>query len=102
LKYVVLDSFKADYKRLSPAEQRLFKNALPAFVAACDRYALDPSAAWPASLRVRDVEHAQGIWEMTWSFSGPDGRATFEWVQVDGDLALRWRRIGGHAIFKDP
>jgi hypothetical protein len=102
VKYVVLDSFKADYKRLSPGEQSLLKKALPTFVAACDRYATDPAAAWPASLRVKDVERAPGIFEMTWSFSGPDGRATFEWVEIDGQLAVRWRRIGGHEIFKSP
>jgi len=102
VKYVVLDSFKADYKRLSPSDQALFKRVLPEFVAACDRFALDPSAAWPASLRVKGVQRAAGIWEMSWSFSGPDGRATFEWVQVDGRPAVRWRRIGGHAILKGP
>ncbi len=102
MKYVVLDSFKADYRRLSAAEQDLFKKALRDFIEACDRYALDPSTRWPASLRVKDVENAPGILEMTWSFSGPDGRATFEWIQIDGQLAVRWRRIGGHAIFKKP
>jgi len=102
VKYVVLDSFKADYKRLSIGEQSRFKKALPAFVAACDRYATDPSAAWPASLRVKDVERAPGIFEMTWSFSAPDGRATFEWVEIDSQLAVRWRRIGGHEIFRSP
>jgi hypothetical protein len=39
---------------------------------------------------------------MTWSFSGPDGRATFEWIRIEGQLAVRWRRIGGHAVFKKP
>jgi hypothetical protein len=102
LKYVVLDSFRADYKRLSQSDQALFKRTLPDFIAACDRYALEPSLAWPASLRVKDVERAPGIWEMTWSFSGPDGRATIDWVQVDGQLAVRWRRIGDHGIFKNP
>jgi hypothetical protein len=38
---------------------------------------------------------------MTWSFSGPDGRATFEFVQSDGTLGIRWRRVGGHSIFKN-
>jgi hypothetical protein len=102
LKYVVVDSFKADYKRLSRDERALFLSALGVFAPACDRFAADPSAAWPASLRVKKVENAPGIMEMTWSFSGPDGRATFEWVQIDGRLGLRWRRIGGHGIFKNP
>lgn len=102
MKYVVVDSFKADYRRLSRDEQGMFQTALKVFVPACDRYAADPSTAWPASLRVKDVENAPGIMEMTWSFSGPDGRATFEWIQLEGKLALRWRRIGGHAIFRNP
>ena len=102
MKYVVLDSFKADYKRLSPSEQVLFKAALRVFIEACERYVVDPSSAWPASLRVKGVENAPGVLEMTWSFSGPDGRATFAWIQVDGQLAVRWRRVGGHEIFSNP
>lgn len=39
---------------------------------------------------------------MTWGFSGPDGRATFEWVTIDGEFRVRGRRIGGHAVFKRP
>jgi hypothetical protein len=39
---------------------------------------------------------------MTWIFSGPDGRATFEWAVLDGQPCIRWRRIGGHAIFGEP
>lgn len=102
MKFVVLASFEADYRRLSVTERTLFKTALQTFVLACDRFAADPATAWPASLRVKAVENAPGIWEMTWSFSGPDGRATFEWVQIDGSLGVRWRRIGGHAAFKRP
>ena len=102
MKFVVLDAFRADYRRLPPADQATFKKALREFVAACDRYADDRATTWPASLRVKKVESAPGIWEMTWSFSGPDGRATFEWVEVDGSLAVRWRRIGDHRIFRKP
>lgn len=102
MKYVVLDSFKADYQRLSASERALFKEVLATFVAACDRYAADPATPWPASLRVKSVERAPGIFEMTWSFSGPDGRATFEWIQLDGLLAVRWRRVGSHRILRSP
>ena len=102
MKFEVTDAFRADRKRLSKSEQRLVSEALAAFVAACDRYAADPTAAWPSSLRVKNVEGAPGVLEMTWSFSGPDGRATFAWSQVDGQLAVRWRRIGGHEIFSKP
>lgn len=58
---------------------------------------------WPNRFRVKDVEGARGVWEVTWSFSGSDGRATFEYVQSEsGEVAIRWRRIGGHNIFTDP
>ena len=102
MKFETTESFDADYRRLSQAEVKLFREALGVFVPACDRYASDSSVKWPASVRVKDVEGAPGVWEMTWSFSGPDGRATFEWIDIDGALGLRWRRIGGHAIFKRP
>jgi hypothetical protein len=48
------------------------------------------------------MQGTPGVWEMTWSFAGPDGRATFEWVEVDGELAIQWRRIGGHEILGRP
>jgi len=68
-------------------------------------YDRDPSA-WPpkrpARLRVKPVHGAPGVWEMTWSFAGPDGRATFQFVSIGGKLAVRWRRIGGHEIVRDP
>lgn len=100
-------SSKADYKRLSPQEQQLFRAAVEKFNEACDRWVESGGrAGWPSSLRVKPVQSAPGIFEMTWSFSGPDGRATWEWatIDVDGERApaVRWRRIGGHAIFKDP
>lgn len=71
-----------------------------------DAYANRASARrprWPASLRVKSVEDAPGVWEMTWSFSGPDGRATFEFFDTGrGEEGIRWRRIGSHRIFQDP
>ena len=102
MKFQTTRSFEADFAGLSDVEKRLFRDALRVFVPACDRLAADPSARWPASLRVRDVEGARGIWEMTWSFAGPAGRATFEFVQIEGALGIRWRRVGGHAIFRAP
>jgi hypothetical protein len=102
VKFETTESFDSDYRRLSEAEAEMFREALRIFIPACDRYAGDSSMKWPASLRVKDVEAAPGVWEMTWSFSGPEGRATFEWIDIDGVLGLRWRRIGGHSIVKRP
>jgi hypothetical protein len=28
----------------------------------------------------------------------PDGRATWEWVEIDGEPAIRWRRVGDHGV----
>ena len=103
MKYQTTPAFDADWRRLSDRDRDLFRRVVrDEFHAACERYRRDPSIPWPRGLRVRDVEGAHGVWEMTWSFSGPDGRATFEWVTIDGELALRWRRVGGHVVFKRP
>ena len=102
MKFEVTDAFRADRRRLSQSERERLAEVLPAFVTASDRYAADPAPAWPPSLRVKDVEGAPGVFEMTWSFSGPDGRATYEWIRIDGELAVRWRRIGRHDILRNP
>ena len=103
MKYIVADRFRADLARLSPAHRALFAKVIrEAFLPALERRRTDRSAAWPAGLRVRAIAQAPGIWEMTWSFAGPDGRATFEWVTVDGEPAIRWRRIGSHDVFEEP
>jgi hypothetical protein len=103
VRFVTAPGFDGDWPRLSSHERALFRAAIrDDFHPACERRRADPAAAWPTSLRVRAVQRAPGIWEMTWNFSGPDGRATFEWVQIDGEPGIRWRRIGGHAIFANP
>ncbi|GAC1406264.1 MAG: hypothetical protein NVSMB52_19820 [Chloroflexota bacterium] len=55
---------------------------------------------WPAKLRMERVQGVSGTREMTWSFAGPDGRATFEVVEIEGEPVIRWRRVGGHDIFR--
>ncbi len=103
MKFALTPAFEADWARLSEEERRAFREVVTKrFHPACERRLRGPGAAWPRSLRIRDVEGAPGVWEMTWSFAGPDGRATFEWVDIDGEPAVRWRRIGGHATFSEP
>lgn len=103
MKYEVAPAFDGDWGRLTASERSRFRHVVTDdFHPACERRRIDPAEAWPGALRVRRVEGATGVWEMTWSFAGPDGRATFEWVEIDGEPAVRWRRIGGHAIFGEP
>jgi hypothetical protein len=103
VKFEVSRAFEGDWGRLSGTERAKFSAVVrDEFHPACERRRTDPAAPWPAKLRVRNIEGAVGVWEMTWSFSGPDGRATFEWVDIDGDPGIRWRRIGGHSIFRNP
>jgi hypothetical protein len=91
------DVFKRDYKNLSEPWQEAFKNAVRRLNAAYDASDGVWPVAWPAELRVKPT-HAPGLWEMTWSFSSPDGRATFEFFERDGRRGIRWRRVGTHVI----
>ena len=103
MKFETTPAFLGDWGRLSEAERAAFRAVVrDGFHPACERRRVDPGAAWPKRLRVRELGGAQGILEMTWSFAGPDGRATFEWVEIDGEPRVRWRRVGGHSIFDDP
>lgn len=103
MKFETTPAFDADYRHLKPEHAAQFKKIImEKFVPACDAYAADPGTPWPASLRVKSVRSAPGILEMTWSFASPDGRATFEFVTIEGELRCRWRRLGDHDVFKNP
>ncbi|WP_062378466.1 hypothetical protein [Demequina pelophila] len=103
MKFETTPAFDADVRRLKPEHLVEFRKVLrDKFVPACDAFAADPATSWPASLRVKSVRSAPGVLEMTWSFSSPDGRATFELLTVGGELRIRWRRVGDHAVFRDP
>jgi hypothetical protein len=98
-----LKALSADWARLTDQERALFQRVVrEQFHPACVRLQHDASTPWPRGLRVKRIQGLPGVWEMTWSFAGPDGRATFEWIEVEGELAVRWRRIGGHEIFGRP
>lgn len=107
MKYEISASAQTDVGRLKAPHKALLRQALASFIAACDDHTDPVDVSFPSRLRVKAVQGARGVFEMTWSFAGPDGRATFEWVTVPTDvgtteIAVRWRRIGGHEIFKDP
>lgn len=101
MKYQAAESFLADYARLNEREKALFKAAVRKLNQAYARRTGRPPH-WPGDLRIRRLLGHPGLWELTWSFAGPDGRATFELIEVDGEPAIRWRRIGDHRIFREP
>jgi len=103
VKFETTSAFDSDYRRLKPEHRETFRRVLKTkFIPACDALAADPSTRWPQSLRVKPVQGAPGVLEMTCSFASPDGRATFELVTVEGELHCRWRRVGDQSVFQAP
>jgi hypothetical protein len=60
-----------------------------------------PRGRFRSSLRVKGVQAAPGVFEMTWA---DDGRATWQYGPevTEGQTHIIWRRIGGHDIFASP
>lgn len=107
MQYEITDSFAADFKRLKSEHKAAFKRVVAEkFAPACDAWADAQEArvafVWPRSLRVDEMRGTPGIMEMTWSFAGPDGRATFEFVRGESAWTCRWRRIGDHSVYERP
>ena len=92
----LLPDFRRDYARLNDAQKKAFRLAAKKFVVDLRH------GSFRASLRVKPLQGNSGIFEMTWE--GEDGRATFDYgpSKVPGEPHIRWRRIGGHEIFRDP
>lgn len=83
--YGMTDRFKKDYATLSSEDKKRFNSAVAKFV----------------GLRVKGVQGADGILEMTWA---DNGRATFEYgkEQIEGEPHVIWRRVGTHHVFGQP
>jgi hypothetical protein len=92
----VLESFWRDWDALSAEEQRAFRAAVAKFVED-----LRAGGGLRKGLRVKGVQGARGIYELTWA---PNGRATFQFGRAvrDDEPHIIWRRIGGHGIFGNP
>jgi hypothetical protein len=103
VKFETTPRFDNDYRRLPGEHKRAFREVVHEFSAACDAYVAHPgSGHWPGRLRVHPRQSAPGIWEMTWSFASPAGRATFEFVMGGDETRVRWRRIGDHRVYREP
>jgi hypothetical protein len=91
------DRFMKDYRNLDVSDQERYQEAVKGFVEDLK----DPSKGFRPGLRVKGVQGAPGVFEMTWA---SDGRATFQYGPElrDGEAHVIWRRIGTHEIFKRP
>jgi hypothetical protein len=94
--YAWLARFRADFERLTPAQQAAFLVAVQQFVDD-----LRAGRGFRKGLRVKGIQGATGILEMTWA---PDGGATFEYGPevTPGEAHVVWRRVGTHAVFQQP
>ena len=89
------DRFRRDFAQLSTAQKAAFRAAVARFVADL------PAGSFRPGLRVKGVQGAEGVFEMSWA---RDGRATFEYGPPvrGGEIHIVWRRIGTHDIFTRP
>ena len=93
--YALTAQFKGDWAALSIDDQKRFRTAVAKFVAD-----LKADRGFRPGLRVKGIQGAPGVFEMTWA---PDERATFEYGTTVGKGAhIIWRRIGRHAILARP
>ena len=94
--YQRLPRFDQDWRSLDPVEQQRFRAVVARFVED-----LEAGRPFRPGLRVRGVQAADNIMEMTFA---PDGRATWQFgadVKA-GHAHVVWRRIGTHDIFRFP
>jgi hypothetical protein len=95
-KFAWLARFGADFDGLSPAQQAAFLAAVAQFVED-----LRKGGQFRKGLRVKGLQGASGLFEMTWA---DDGRATFQYgdAVLEGEPHVIWRRVGTHDIFRQP
>jgi hypothetical protein len=91
-----LPRFRNDFNQLAPNDQERFRQAVRRFVEDLNR-----GGGFRPGLRVRGIQGAPGIFEMTWA---PDGRATFHYGEPvrEGQPHVVWRRVGRHPILANP
>jgi hypothetical protein len=99
VKYLRTLGFLADFHRLPEEHRKLFVHVVALLLRpALDEGAHMGKAPWPKALRIHRIG---ANYSMTWSFSGPDGRALFRIDDVEGEPVLVWLRVGSHSIYKD-
>ncbi|HME90666.1 MAG TPA: hypothetical protein VKE49_04530 [Myxococcaceae bacterium] len=94
--YETTRRFERDYESLTDEQKHAFRVAIKKFVDD-----LKQGKGFRKSLRVKRIQGAEGIFEMTWA---DNGRATFQYAESvkPGDVHIIWRRCGTHSVFKTP
>ncbi len=94
--YEAPPQFWRDWEKLRPQQKRAFLVAVRKLVED-----LKAGRGFRAGLRVKGVQGAQGIYEMTWA---DDGRATFSYGESvrEGEPHVIWRRVGTHLVLSRP
>jgi hypothetical protein len=91
-----LPRFRADFERLTAAQQVVFLTAIAQFVED-----LEAGGRVRKGLRVKGIQGASAVFETTWA---PDGRATFGFGDAlrEGEAHIIWRRVGTHDFLREP
>ena len=90
-------AFLRDYESLTPEQQDRFDSKREEFVADLIAMERDRRQGFRPGLRVKRVQGAAGLFEMTWA---PDGRAIFSMGSpvIAGKRHIVWHRVGDHSI----
>jgi hypothetical protein len=99
LRYQTTAGYDGALAKLPREHRQLFIDAvrgylIPALAGGAHR----GDAPWPKRLRIHKIGE---VYSLTWSFSGPDGRALFAiGLAADGEPLLTWLAIGYHDIYQ--
>ena len=88
--------FRRDFEALPSEQQEMFLTAIGHFTED-----FKPQREFRKELRVKGIQGATGVFEMTWA---DNGRATFEYgeTRLANEPHISWRRVGTHAVFTKP
>ncbi len=99
MREIYSESFKRDFKKLKREHKKLFIELQSVFLKEMEEYLLEEKSV-SKKFRLKEMRHSNNVWSMTWSFSRPAGRATFQLTEIGNELAVIWLRIGNHDIYK--
>lgn len=97
MRYRTTSGFDSALAKLPREHRRLFVEAVRGhLLAAAAAGAHRGDAPWPKRLRIHKIGE---MYSLTWSFSGPDGRALFIiGSDADGEPIVTWLAVGYHDI----